>query len=86
MNLFNPPKTINLELVGLDGNAFMLMAAFRSQAKKEGWTQEEINLVLTECRKGSDYNHLLNTLVNHCNDEPEDDDYNEYDSPQYYWD
>ncbi len=85
MNLFNPPKTINLELVGLDGNAFMLMAAFRSQAKKEGWTPEEINLVLTEC-KSSDYNHLLNTLVNHCNDEPEDDDYNEYDSPQYYWD
>jgi len=85
MNLFNPPKTINLELVGLDGNAFMLMAAFRSQAKKEGWTPEEINLVLTEC-KSSDYNHLLNTLVNHCNDEPEDDDYNEYDSPEYNWD
>lgn len=58
-------KTVSLELVGLDGNAFVLMGAFQRQAKREGWTQEEINLVLKECRS-SDYNHLLCVLMAHC--------------------
>lgn len=31
-------KTINLTLVGLDGNAFSLMGAFQRQARREGWT------------------------------------------------
>lgn len=58
-------KKVNLELVGLDGNAFSLMGAFSKQAKKEKWSQDEIDTVLTECRKG-DYNHLLKTLMAHC--------------------
>lgn len=51
-------KTVNLNLVGLDGNAFFLMGAFQRQAKKEKWTKEEIDAVLDECRAG-DYDHLL---------------------------
>ena len=39
-------KKIKLRLVGLDGNAYSLMGAFQNQAKKEGWTKEEINKVL----------------------------------------
>ena len=35
-------KKVKLNLVGLDGNAMSLMAAFRRQAKKEGWTEEEM--------------------------------------------
>ena len=58
-------KTVNLNLVGVNGNAFMIMGVFRRQAKKEGWTQEEIDLVLTEAKSG-DYNHLLATIENHC--------------------
>lgn len=58
-------KTVNLELVGLDGNAFYLMGAFQRQAQREKWTKEEIDAVLEECRK-SDYNHLLVTLMKHC--------------------
>jgi hypothetical protein len=57
-------KKIELELVGLDRNAFALMGAFSRQAKKEGWTQEEIDEVLKECQEG-DYNHLLQTLIKH---------------------
>lgn len=67
MNLFTPPKTVNLTLVGLDGNDFALMGAFQRQAKKEGWTPEEIKLVLDKCKSG-DYDHLLCTLMDHCND------------------
>lgn len=58
-------KTVNLNLVGLDGNAFMLMGSFSKQAKKEGWTQEEIQKVLNECQSG-DYDHLLQTLMQVC--------------------
>jgi hypothetical protein len=58
-------KKVKLNLVGLDGNAFSLMGAFRRQAKKEGWTAEEIDAVLDEAQTG-DYDHLLATLDNHC--------------------
>lgn len=58
-------KTVNLDLVGVNGNAFMIMAVFQRQAKREGWTQTEIDAVLTEA-KSSDYNHLLATISNHC--------------------
>lgn len=34
-------KTVNLELVGTDGNAFAVLGAFRKQARREGWTKEE---------------------------------------------
>lgn len=58
-------KTVKLNLVGLDGNAYSLMGAFKRQAHKEKWTEEEIKEVLTEAMSG-DYNHLLATLSNHC--------------------
>lgn len=63
-------KTVNLNLVGVNGNAFMIMGVFRKQAKRDGWKQEEIDLVLTEAKSG-DYNHLLATIENHC--EPKDE-------------
>jgi uncharacterized membrane protein YgdD (TMEM256/DUF423 family) len=58
-------KKVKLKLVGLNGNAFVLMGAFQQQARKEKWTQEEIASVLHEAMK-SDYNHLLATLSGHC--------------------
>jgi hypothetical protein len=58
-------KKLTLELVGVDGNAFSIMGAFRRQALREGWTEEEIERVLTEA-KSKDYDHLLNTIMAHC--------------------
>lgn len=58
-------KKIKLKLVGLDGNAFSLMGAFRQQAKKENWSDEEIKSLLDEAMKG-DYDHLVSTLADHC--------------------
>ena len=66
-------KTVNLDLVGVNGNAYMIMGVFRRQAKREGWSQEEIELVLTEA-KSSDYNYLLATIENHCEPKDENDD------------
>ena len=58
-------KKINLDLVGLDGNAFLLLGKFQKQARREGWTDGEMSEVLEEAKSG-DYNHLLATLQKHC--------------------
>ena len=67
-------KTVNLDLVGVNGNAFMIIGVFQRQAKREGWSKEEIDLVLTEAKSG-DYNHLLATIENHC--EPKDESHDD---------
>jgi hypothetical protein len=58
-------KKVKLNLVGLDGNAFALIGSFQAQARKEGWTADEIKEVREEAMSG-DYNHLLCTLMEHC--------------------
>ena len=63
-------KQVTLELVGLDGNAYMLLAKFRRQARKEKWTAEETDAVEKEAKAGN-YNHLLATLIKYCKS-PED--------------
>jgi len=65
------PKKVQLSLVGLDGNAFNLLGMFQRQARKEGWLQAEINDILEEASSG-DYDHLLQTLIDHCEDPTED--------------
>lgn len=59
-----PIKKLSLKMVGLDGNAFVLMGAFKAQARKEGWTPEETEAVLSEARSG-DYPHLVSVLASH---------------------
>ena len=69
-------KKVKLQLVGLDSNSFVLMGAFQNAARRQGWTKEEIKSVLDECKTG-DYDHLLVTLADHCEDPDdgeEDDD------------
>lgn len=58
-------KTVNLDLVGVDGNAYIIMAQFKRQATKEGWSKDEIDLVLQEAQS-KDYNHLLSTILDYC--------------------
>ena len=53
-----------MDLVGLDSNAFSLIGHFQRNARRQGWSQEDISKVLTECKSGN-YDHLLNTLMNH---------------------
>ncbi len=62
-------KTINLELTGIDGNAYAIMGTFSRQARREGWTEQEIELVLEEAKSGN-YDHLLSTIMVYC--EPKD--------------
>lgn len=64
-------KKVVLTLEGLDGNAFFLLGAFRNAAKRQGWTKEEIDAVCNEAKSG-DYDHLVATLSDAC-EEPEDE-------------
>ncbi len=66
-------KKINLQLVGLDGNAFSLMGAFQHQAKREKWTEPEIKSVLDAAMSG-DYDNLLRVLDSHCEPSGDGDD------------
>jgi len=58
-------KSVRLDLVGVNGNAFAIMGAFQRQAKKEGWSKQEINAVLKEA-KSRDYDYVITTIQNHC--------------------
>lgn len=71
-------KTVKLTLVGLDGNAFALMGAFSKAARKQGWEKKEIDVVLEKCQSG-DYDNLLRTLMEVCEDDEDEDDEGEYD-------
>lgn len=66
-NLFNPPKYVELRLVGLDGNAFYLLGAFQRAARRQGWNSEDIEKVLKEAQS-SNYDHLIYVLSSHCTD------------------
>lgn len=68
----NLPK-VKMRLVGLDGNAFSIMGAFQSEARKQGWDKESITEVLNRAMSG-DYNHLLRTIVEVTEDCSEDND------------
>lgn len=58
-------KKVKLDLVGIDGNAFSILGAFKKQAKKEGWTVVEIDTVIAEATRAN-YDHLLATIQTHC--------------------
>ncbi len=64
-------KTVSLNMVGINGNAFAIIAAFGKQARKEGWPENEIEAVLKEAKSGG-YDHLVATISSHC--EPKDKD------------
>lgn len=57
-------KKVKLDLVGLDGNAFNLLGQFQRAARKQGWSQQEIDGVIAQATS-SNYDHLLQVLIEH---------------------
>lgn len=55
--------SVKLNLVGKDGNAFAILALFRKSAKRQGFTDEQIDPIIKEAKSG-DYGHLLYTIQN----------------------
>lgn len=79
-------KKVKLELVGLDSNAFAIMGAFSREARRQGWTKDEIDTVLNKATSG-DYNNLLCTIMENT-ESPDDveDDEDEIDDLDLYLD
>lgn len=58
-----PPVTC--KLLGVDGNAFVLMTHWQRCARQAGWPEKDIKQVLDDAMSG-DYQHLLCVLADHC--------------------
>lgn len=67
MTTFNrvTDKRVSLALLRVDGNIFAVFGAFRQQAKREGWTDEEISAVFNQA-KDADYDFALWTIMQYC--------------------
>lgn len=76
-------KTVSLDLNDVDKEN--ILVTFSRQAKKEGWSQKEIDVVIDEAKSG-DEKHLLNTIWDHVDvNEPDDDDEEEEDEDEDDW-
>ena len=64
-------KKVNLNLLAIDSNAFSLIGAFRKQARKEGWSADEIKTVTDDAMSGN-YDHLLSVLIKYCDSDEYD--------------
>ena len=54
--------TVNVNLVGEDGNAFAILSRVSKAMRREGVPESEISAFRTEARSG-DYDHLLQTCI-----------------------
>lgn len=61
-NKFN----VDVDLVGQDGNAFMVLGLCQKAARRAGIEDTEINKFLDEAKQG-DYDHLLRTCMKYFN-------------------
>ena len=61
-NKFN----VDVDLVGKDGNAFMVLGICQKAARRAGIEDTEINKFLDEAKQG-DYDHLLRTCMKYFN-------------------
>lgn len=53
---------VHVQLVGQDGNAFMILGLCQRAAARAGLEKSEIDIFMQEAQSG-DYNHLLNTCM-----------------------
>ncbi|WP_335973214.1 hypothetical protein [Gaetbulibacter jejuensis] len=59
-------KMIDLDLRGFKGTAHALLNLFKDIAKKEQWSDQEIEAVIKEATKHNDYDHLVETIREYC--------------------
>jgi hypothetical protein len=52
------PEKPEVQLIGKDGNAYAILAACYAAGKKAGWTDEELEELMSDMKSGS-YDHLL---------------------------
>ena len=65
MKSFKNGDLVELNLVGIDGNAFAILGTFNRAGNRQGSPSDEVQEVLDDAKSG-DYNHLLRTIAAHC--------------------
>ncbi len=58
-------KQIDFDLSNINGNSYAIMAAFRRQAMREGWGDDEVTEVFEDAQSG-DYTHFMEVIDKHC--------------------
>lgn len=79
-NVITPEQEANLRmkprstksLLGVDGNAFSIMAHMKRSLQIVGWKTEDLNLLLKEMQS-DDYDHLLAVACNFTDFTDEDE-------------
>ncbi|WP_026776304.1 hypothetical protein [Polaribacter sp. Hel_I_88] len=59
-------KMIDLDLRGFKGTTTTLLGLFKHIAKRESWSDDEIQYVITEAKKHNDQDHLVETIREYC--------------------
>lgn len=61
-----PKYDISVQLIGENGNAFNIIGKVRKEMKRNGVSNDEIDLFINEAMSG-DYNNLLRTCMKYVN-------------------
>lgn len=55
-------EKVQFDIANSDGNAFALIGGWKRAARREGWSEDEIDAVITDAMLG-DYDHLVQTIM-----------------------
>lgn len=73
---------VKVDLVGKDGNIYVLKGIFRKAAIRQGYSEDEVNALFDEMEKCENYHQAVGLLLQNTSsdeDEDEDEDGDEYD-------
>ena len=67
------PTPVPPKLLDGDGNALVILGRFQREARRVGWSPEQIKAVIDDATSG-DHGHLLGVVVANTEDDSEDED------------
>ena len=55
-------EKVQFDIANSNGNAFALIGGWKRAARRESWSEDEIETVIAEAMSG-DYDHLVQTIM-----------------------
>lgn len=55
-------EKVQFDIANSDGNDFALIGGWKRAARREGWSEDEIETVIADAMSG-DYDHLVQTIM-----------------------
>lgn len=65
---------VKVDLVGKDGNIYVLKGIFRKAAIRQGYSEDEVNALFDEMEKCENYHQAVGLLLENSVSEDEDED------------